>query len=243
MREWFKARNIWGAAIQTLSDAEAGRLMKALWHYTMTGETLDLSGAEKGIFALITMTLSLDETEIQTISEKRAIAGSKGGNQRVANMAKQANATDTESKEANQANACNKNKEKEKDKETDKEKEKEKEKERLERFARFWDAYPRKVAKPEAQKSFKKIDPDDDLLAAMLRAIERWKKSDQWQKDGSAFIPYPATWLNQHRWEDEPPEERKPFKTVSAQNYTQRSYEDREREAIERMFAMNQEGA
>lgn len=61
MNDWFKARNIWGAAILALSDAEAGRLMKALWTYTMTGEQQNLSGAEKAIFAMILMTLGQDE--------------------------------------------------------------------------------------------------------------------------------------------------------------------------------------
>ena len=53
MKEWFRARNSWGAAIRTLSDEEAGRLMKALWEYTMTGNQIELQGIEEGIFALI----------------------------------------------------------------------------------------------------------------------------------------------------------------------------------------------
>lgn len=109
MKEWFKARNIWGAAIMTLSDAEAGRLMKALWNYTMTGEQQNLSGAEKGIFALILMTLGQDDARESEISEKRAAAGSIGGKQKVAN---QANANFATEEIANQANACNKNKNK-----------------------------------------------------------------------------------------------------------------------------------
>lgn len=102
MKEWFKARNLWGAAILTLSDTEAGRLMKALWSYTMTGEQPNLSGAERGIFAMIQMTLSQDEAIEAEISKKRAAAGSAGGKQRVAN---QANATFASNDEANQANA------------------------------------------------------------------------------------------------------------------------------------------
>jgi hypothetical protein len=102
MKEWFKARNLWGAAILTLSDTEAGRLMKALWSYTMTGEQPNLSGAERGIFAMIQMTLSQDEAIDAEISKKRAAAGSAGGKQKVAN---QANATFATNDVANQANA------------------------------------------------------------------------------------------------------------------------------------------
>ena len=74
MKEWFKARYIWGAAIQMLSDEEAGRLTKALWNYTMTGQQTDLHGAEKGIFAMIQMTLKQDEKHDQEVSMKRSRA-------------------------------------------------------------------------------------------------------------------------------------------------------------------------
>jgi hypothetical protein len=73
--------------------------------------------------------------------------------------------------------------------------------EQAERFAVFWAAYPRKVAKQEAEKSWFKIRPDPDLLARILSALDAAKKTKQWQ-DGQ-FIPYPSTWLNQGRWTDE----------------------------------------
>lgn len=69
-------------------------------------------------------------------------------------------------------------------------------------FDAFWAAYPRKVGKADARKAFKKAKaPLDTLLAA----IDRQKQSDQWQKSGGQYIPNPATWLNQGRWEDELP--------------------------------------
>lgn len=111
MKDWFKARNIWGAAIQALSDEEAGRLVKALWGYTMTGVIHEPQGAEKSVFALIMMTLTQDEEKDNDISEKRAIAGAKGGKQKVAN---EANATNDVANEAN-ATKKNKNKNKEED--------------------------------------------------------------------------------------------------------------------------------
>lgn len=69
-------------------------------------------------------------------------------------------------------------------------------------FDRFWEAYPRKTAKAEAAKAFARLKPDSVLLQAMLDAIQRQAKSPQWTKDGGQFIPHPATWLNQRRWED-----------------------------------------
>lgn len=70
-------------------------------------------------------------------------------------------------------------------------------------FAKFWTAYPRKTAKANAEKAFAKISPSAELFAAMIAAINRQKLSDQWHRDGGAFIPHPATWLNGRRWEDE----------------------------------------
>ena len=73
-------------------------------------------------------------------------------------------------------------------------------------FNQFWTAYPKHIAKQSAVKAFEKLKPDEKLLESMLKAIELQKESKQWEKDGGAFIPYPATWLNQRRWEDELPQ-------------------------------------
>ena len=73
-------------------------------------------------------------------------------------------------------------------------------------FNKFWIAYPKHMAKQSAVKAFEKLKPDEKLLEAMLKAIEMQRESKQWEKDGGAFIPYPATWLNQRRWEDELPQ-------------------------------------
>lgn len=65
-------------------------------------------------------------------------------------------------------------------------------------FESFYLSYPRKVAKPQAKKAWSK---NKCVLAEVLPALEQHKKT--W-KDPQ-FIPHPATWLNQRRWEDEQP--------------------------------------
>ena len=45
--------------------------------------------------------------------------------------------------------------------------------------------------------------PNDDLVREILSALEKQKQSSQWQKDNGQFIPYPTTWLNGKRWEDD----------------------------------------
>ena len=70
-------------------------------------------------------------------------------------------------------------------------------------FDDFWDAYPRKQAKEAARKAWAKLKPDETLGMVIIQAIEESKKSKDWQKEKGKYIPYPATYLNGKRWEDE----------------------------------------
>ena len=68
-------------------------------------------------------------------------------------------------------------------------------------FDAFWSAYPKKTGKEAARKAFKKIPKSAHSL--LVPAVEAQKKSRQWMEENGRFIPNPATWLNQGRWEDE----------------------------------------
>lgn len=72
-------------------------------------------------------------------------------------------------------------------------------KEDIDRFDEFWKLYPRKVAKPNALKVWLRIKPDDELLTSIIDAVKRQGLYDK----EIQFVPHPATWLNQRRWEDE----------------------------------------
>ena len=37
----------------------------------------------------------------------------------------------------------------------------------------------------------------------MMSSLEQFRGSKDWLKDNGQYIPYPSTWLNQKRWEDE----------------------------------------
>lgn len=69
------------------------------------------------------------------------------------------------------------------------------------RFDDFWAVWPRKVAKGAAEKAWEKAKLDNlaDVIikAASLQAAVIFKHTDK------QYIPHPATWLNQKRWEDE----------------------------------------
>lgn len=69
-------------------------------------------------------------------------------------------------------------------------------------FTEFWQAYPRKVGKGAAEKAWAKLKPD---LQIVLSALAWQSRQDGWTKDQGVFIPHPATYLNQRRWEDEKP--------------------------------------
>jgi phage replication O-like protein O len=69
------------------------------------------------------------------------------------------------------------------------------------RFARFYAAYPRKKSRISAEKAFAKLNPDEQLLTAIIAGIERAMTSGQWSDP--KFIPHPATWLNGGGWLDE----------------------------------------
>lgn len=73
----------------------------------------------------------------------------------------------------------------------------------MDAFEIWWQAYPRKTAKGAARKSFAKAITLT-TLDVMLAALEWQRTQEQWVKDGGQFIPMPATYLNQERWEDEP---------------------------------------
>lgn len=80
---------------------------------------------------------------------------------------------------------------------------KKRQRQNIDQFGDFWQAYPRKVNKPGALKAWqnKKLNESIDII---LAGLERWKGSRQWIKDNGQYIPHPATWLNQERWNDDP---------------------------------------
>jgi hypothetical protein len=73
-----------------------------------------------------------------------------------------------------------------------------------ENFLRFWEAYPKKAAKGDAYKAWKKLRPGAKMVESILHALEVQKRSVKWREDNGKYIPHPATWLNGTRWEDVP---------------------------------------
>jgi hypothetical protein len=72
-------------------------------------------------------------------------------------------------------------------------------------FGRFWALYPRKEKKKAARREWASLAPDAAMQERILAAVAAQASSDQWRRDGGRFIPSPDKWLNDRRWEDEPP--------------------------------------
>jgi len=267
MKDGFKARNFWGGAIRALTDEEAGRLIKAVFEYTTTGKQPKLQGAEKGIFLMIASILKEDEEEERRQIENKVKAGAAGGKKRVANQASQAGACSAWKNQASQASACSAWKNQANlagasDPNTESEiyninniynnninnlsQNKNMDQKTSKLFSRFWEAYPRHEAKEAAREAFTKLGVDEGLLETMITAIGKWKKTNQWKDEGGRYIPNPANWLRQRRWEDEVPKPAKPKATVIAQQYEQREYDEaywaeyeaREQREIEEKIAL-----
>ena len=68
-------------------------------------------------------------------------------------------------------------------------------------FEDFWELYPRKVGKKMARTAWLKLTDKQKVAAmtALPNHLQYWKQKET----DSEFIPFPATWLNQERFEDE----------------------------------------
>jgi len=68
-------------------------------------------------------------------------------------------------------------------------------------FEQFYNDYPRKVGRYNAEKSFKKLSNKDkfDAYNGLKNYLKYWKANETEKQ----FIPHPSTFINQKRWEDE----------------------------------------
>jgi hypothetical protein len=74
-------------------------------------------------------------------------------------------------------------------------------------FMQFWNDYPKRVARPAAEKAFRKHVTADNF-EAVISGLKAWTESVEWTRlapDGSNFIPYAQKFLNQRYWENPPP--------------------------------------
>jgi len=203
--------------------------------------TQDLTAEEKGhlIDAVIMYASGMEDwmDQLQTSGEKvafRFMCGQIDRGFAISEARAKAGASKREHDKTNENKTQQtETKPNEEEKEEEEEKEKEKDnKESLSRarerpdmdaFGAFWDEYPNKKAKQDAIRAWRKLKPDAALINRIMAGLAKAKNSDSWLRDEGRFIPYPATWLNGRRWEDEVTTGHAPPR-VPAQQYSQRDY-------------------
>lgn len=182
-------RSYWEAALLLQDPVERCKYYDALFGYAFDGTEPDLSGTAGAMFVL-------SKPNIDAYL-KRSEAGAKGGSSK-----REANVKQNASKPQASVNDYRTEEEEEEEVEVEVKEEIKEEKRKASRqaaFDQFWAAYPKKVGKEAARRAFLKVKAPVDTLTA---AISAQKRSTQWTKDNGRFIPNPATWLNQGRWED-----------------------------------------
>jgi hypothetical protein len=72
-------------------------------------------------------------------------------------------------------------------------------------FEQWYQHYPRKIAKLQAQRTWLQIRPlpDHAFTTRAIEAIERQKRDPEFWQEGGRYIPHPSTWLNAGRYLDE----------------------------------------
>lgn len=72
-----------------------------------------------------------------------------------------------------------------------------------ERFMKLWAIWPKKrrKARRDAVKAWDRLKASDELLNEMSAALAKQMESADWKR--GIGVPYPSTWLNGRRWEDD----------------------------------------
>ena len=172
----------------------------AVVKYALDGEEPLLTGVAKAMFILSKPNL---DTSIS-----KAQAGAKGGKSRSENYCEEMHAGRKQNSSTSEANLKQTPSDKDKD---IGERIQDKDKDTVipaktpadVPFEKFWKAYPKKVGKGAASRAWGKLRPGQKLEDTILQAVELAKKSREWTRESGQYIPYPATWLNEGRWEDE----------------------------------------
>lgn len=71
----------------------------------------------------------------------------------------------------------------------------------IQQFEQFWAAYPRRIGKGAARRSFERalrLATFEDIMTGLNRQSQYYASKE------AQFIPHPTTWLNQERWSDDP---------------------------------------
>lgn len=185
------------------SDAQVGKIVRAMLAYALTGEAPNLKGQERYIWPSVKSQMDRDSEKYTSKCKSNQENGKKGGRPK-----KQEKPTKSDgfSEEPNQANK----------KENENENENKNENERGiahnahvdgTLFTRFWEAYPNKLGREKAWEAWKKLNPDHTMAEILISALECWKRSERWRNKAGdlQFAPRAEAFLSDEGYWKHPP--------------------------------------
>jgi hypothetical protein len=181
--------------LDDLTNGQAGVLFKAIKAY-QHGEDFPLDSVVKIAFSPFKNQFFRDDEKYVKTCERRAIAGSKGGKQKVANASKckqeLANVADNKNKNKNKTNNKSDNYNKDNTSFIN------------DGFDHWWSNYKKKADKKKALQKFKLITRGftDDRFTEFVNMITKDCKK-RFVNTEKEYVPLPTTYLTGERWNDE----------------------------------------
>lgn len=71
------------------------------------------------------------------------------------------------------------------------------------KFEQFYKTYPRHKDRERARKVFEKLNPDEELFAEIMQALENQAEEHKLKNIDKQYLKYPQAWLNGKCWTDE----------------------------------------
>ena len=219
-KESFILYNSFYEPIKALKNEQLGKLLRAIFNYTINGE-ITQDGEIMVAFMFIKNQIDRDSEKWQDERNKRKEAGRLGGIKRAINQQQKLSSKskqcldmleDVKQSQANQADNVDvdvyvnvNDNDNVNDNVTTNNNIYDFIEEKYDNkiFEKFWNEYPKKISKGNAEKWFKKNKPTNDLVDLMIEKLKIYKETEQWKKDNGKYIPYPSSWLNAKGWEDE----------------------------------------
>jgi len=195
-----------GLVVDALTDQQAGQLLKAiLAHVRM--EYYEIEDPVVQIaFLPIRQTLERDHEKYLGIVDRNRANGSKGGRPRknpVGYLGTQEKPKEPKKADRDIGKDIDTDKEK---KGTNVPKEKAAPSQSLVEFESFWSGCQKKVGKPAALKAWQKMRKENRTTLTGEQLLERYNsivEMETKERGTAQYVPHPATWINQDRWDDD----------------------------------------
>ena len=214
----------WEQNCMRLSDEQRGKLFAAVMAYGIRGEDLsdELDDVTAMCFSFMKSQIKRDAEKYEAVAAKNAENGKKGGRPKKSGRGEENKKSEKpgeseksegffeKPKKADNDNDKDKDNDNDNDNDNDTDNDNEKEPQKNSgggRFEEFWREYPKKQNVVRARKAFEFLAPDGDTFEKIMQSVRHFKKSENWQKEGGRYIPSPANFLLDRRFEDVPESE------------------------------------